>query len=295
MGYVLAIASIASAAYSGYQSYAGNKANRKAAQQAREDEENRRAEAQSAIDEMFAQYNAIREERDITIEEFMAERVKALNNEELKAAFRNVTKEDFAAAQELADEATKGNVKNFKSAADALSDGFYSYAVTERNKAIDSNTSEDAYIRSLQLAAPYIAAGSVDANGSDLPNRGEKKLFQTAYEVDKAHEDQRYTRLVAAIGDDRELAIRQQARAEQFMPFTSFTEYASKLHAQQAGIKSQYQLADESFYGGLIGNMISSMGGDQTQSPQMINTAEYDKQTSQSITMAAKALASAYA
>lgn len=298
VGWAMLIAGVAQAAYGAYQSNQTSKENEALANQSVEDEMARRENVQAAIEEMFGQYNALREERPgLTIEEYIGDRLKVLNNPELKAAFRNLTREDFAEAQYLADQATQGNVETFNKAVNAISDGYYQKAIKGRNDLAESTNSEEAYKRAMELASPMMPAGSFEEQTQDASQlqRGNKFAFQTAYEVDQGQRQLKWDRLNSIINDDRNLALRQQERASTFMPMTSFVNYATDLHLNQRKDQLAMQLSDESFMQSLIGGLMGQAYTNQTASPSFRDTSVYDKMIAEGIGSAVKSGSQIYA
>lgn len=291
------IISAANAAYGASQSNKAQKENKRAASDAAASEEERRANIQSAIEDFFNQYNELRNERPgMTIEEYISDRLKVLNNPELKAAFRSLTQEDFNQAQDLADQATAGNLESFHQAAEALSGGFYDVALAERNKIAQDTNSEAAYARAMQLYSPYVPAGSVGANNDPSSNlsRANKGAFQVAYEVDQEQQQLKYGRLNDILNSDRNLALSQQEKAKTFMPFTSFVNYATDLHTNQRRDQLAMQLADESFYQSILGGLLQQGYTDQTRTPGYRDTSVYDKMVADGVSSTVKGAASIY-
>lgn len=292
------IAGVAQAAYGAYSSNKAEKENQAAAGQSVEDELARREAVQASIEELFGQYNALREERPgLTIEEYIGDRLKVLNNPELKSAFRSLTREDFQEAQYLADQATQGNVETFNKAVGVISDGYYQKALQGRNELAESTNSEEAYKRAMELASPMMPAGSFEEQTQDASQlqRGNKFAFQTAYEVDQGQRQLKWDRLNSIINDDRNLALRQQERAATFMPMTSFVNYATDLHLNQRKDQLAMQLSDESFMQSLIGGLMGQAYSNQAAAPSFRDTAVYDKMISEGIGSAVKGGSQIYA
>jgi len=275
-----------------------DKANKQAAQDAQDSESQRRESTQAAISDFFDQYNKLREERPgMTIEEYVGDRLKVLNNPQLQEAFRSLTQKDFEQAQQLADMATEGNTENFKKALDSVSGGFAQIAQQKRNDIANTDTSEEAYKRAFQLYAPYVPAGSVEnqSNQDSALQRSNKGGFQVAYEVDQEQRQLQYTRLSDILQSDRNLALSQQERASTFMPATSFVNYATDLHVNQRRDQLAMQLADENFYQSIIGGLLQQGYTDQTKTPGFKDTSVYDKMIADGTAAAVKGAADIYA
>lgn len=289
---------VASAIKSQSDSNKAQRANKQAAADAAKAEGARREAVQGAIEDFFSQYNKLREERPgMTIEEYINDRLKVLGNEELKAKFRQLTEEDFAQAQHIADLATEGNIARFQEGVQKLSGNFYNYALDERNKIAQDTNSEKAYQRAMELYSPYVPAGSAEnqTNPDSQLQRSNKGAFQVAYEVDQEQQQLRYQRLSDILSQDRNLMLSQQEKAATFMPATSFVNYATDLHVNQRRDQLAMQLADESFFQSIIGGLMAQGYTDQTRSPAFRDTSVYDKMVAEGVSSAVKGAADIYA
>lgn len=270
------------------------KQNEQAARESKEAEEARRKEIQKNIEDFFRQYNELREEREgMTIEEYIQDRLKVLNNKELEDRFRSLVGSDFEQAQHLADLAYEGNIQNFKKGVQELSGGFYEAAVKKRNEIANATNSEEAYKRAMEIYAPFVPVGSVEPGDdkSTDAQRAYKGAFQVAYEVDKEQQALQYQRLSDIIANDRNLAISQQERAATFLPHTSFLNYGTNLHLSQRRDQLAMQLADESFLQSIISSLFQQGYTDQTRTPSFKDTSASDKMVSEGISAAIKGTA----
>lgn len=237
----------------------------------------------------------MREQRpDITIESYLRDVLSALDTpeaEEARKAFEKATIRDFESAQYIADQASQNNVDVFQLLSEDVSGGRYGDFLRERNSIIDQTNSKDAFDRALQLRAPTIPAGTVqlDSQGRFVEGqRADKKVFSTAFEVDQAMQDKKYSRLTDAISSDRTVAERQQERASTFLPATSFTGVQLNTIDSSRAAAALYQGLDEERQFSLIRDFLSAASSNQTANPNYQSTAGADALTAAGTAQALK-------
>lgn len=264
-------ASLAASAYGAKKESDERKYNEKLAADAQSDEEERRAEAAKEFSKAIDAYNKLVEERPgITFRDFVAERVAALNDPELKEAFRNTRQEDFDFAQSIADQASRKNVDTFNVVFDNLSGGVGKELIDRRNEIALKDDAVSRFQRSLELQAPAIAADSAqfDANGNLIRGqRADAFSFRIAEEADRQARNEQFAKIQSVIESDRSVAERQQEKALSFLDFGSFTDYATRLQEQSLAARLAQQQIDEERQIQFARDFASAAFTDQTRQP----------------------------
>ena len=276
-------------------SAATNKSNRGLADQANADEKDRRAAAAKEADRLIEEYNELRGERpDVSIQAFLKDKIYALNNENARKAFEKATEKDFEKAQYLADEASKSNVSIYNTLLENVSGGAAADAIKKRNEIAFSTNELDAFNRAMQLRSPTIPAGTVrlDSQGRFVEGqRSDKQTFQTAFEVGEQQRALQFDRLSSLLGTDRDVALRQQQKALEFLPATSYTNVALGTVGESRAAQQAYQLLDEANQFSLIQGFLGAAFKDQTATPAFQSTAGSDALTAKGLELAVNAIA----
>lgn len=247
-----------------------NKKNEKLATDAREAEEERRARAAEEYAKTIDAYNQLREERPgLTLKDYIAERVQALNNPELEKAFRETREEDFNQAQGLANKASRSNLSVFNDLMDEVTQGANEALVGRRNEIALTDDAQARFARALELSAPAVAAGSapVTEEGVEPGSRAHAQAFRIAEEVDRASRNEQFDKINTILTDDRALALNLQERAKNFLDFTSFADFASNVQRESFATRAAFQMSDEERQFQLARDFALSATGNQTQQP----------------------------
>lgn len=289
---------VATTAYGAYSSSKTNKENKNAASQAKGDEEKRRARATAELNKAYTAFNALREERPgVTFDQWKNEYVKAISDPVLRDNFRKVKEEDFVAATDFASRASAGNVENFLSARDIVSQGAAPELTRTLNQIATSGTSEEATKRAMELRAGYIPSGTVqyDAQGRLVEGqRADKQVFTTAYEADIANRDRQFRMSRDLLNDYSTVADRQTERAKEFLQFASMEPVAQGLATKSLTTAIGFQQQDEQNQFDLIRMYAGAAAGVQPTQPTYRSTGPSDALMAEGISTAIKGVASYY-
>lgn len=271
LGYWQLIAAAVGALGGLYSSSQTKKANEQLAEDARSSELQRRENAAKEYAKAIEQYNKIREERPgLTLKEYIGEKIEALRDPQLQAAFRDSRDEDFAHAQRIADQATQANVDTFNVVFDDITRGKGAELIDRRNEIALTDDSASRFARALELSAPALGAGTAkfDANGNLIEGqRSAAQVFRVAEESDRAARNEQFGKISDIIASDRDIALRQQQKATDFLNFTNFTDFASQLQRESFATRAAFQAADEEKQFQLARDFAISAGSNQTQQP----------------------------
>lgn len=297
MGALIAAAAIGAAgtAYGAYSASKTAKENQQLGNQAVADEQKRRQAAAKEATRLMDEYNNLRSERPgLTLQAFISERVQALNDPELNAAFRQFKQEDYDQAQHIADQAASGNIEQFESIVDKISAGKADEFLNKRNEIALSTNEVDAFNRAMQLRSPAIPAGTVkmDSQGRFVEGqRADKQVFQTAFETQEQQRALQFDRVNAILEQDRSAAERQQEKAKDFLSFTDYTGFANAIASEQRAQQLAVQLADEERQFQLIRDFSNAAFSNQTAQPQFQSTSGSDAITRAGIELVGSSLA----
>lgn len=278
-----------------YQSGQTNKKNKQLANQARSDEEARRAAAQGELIKAQESFNALRDERPgVTFEDWKAEYVKAITDPVLRDNFRKIKKEDFEAATDFAKQATASNIQNFLSARGELSQGADTELTARANELALTADSPAAVKRAMELRSSFIPSGTVryDSQGRLVEGqRADKQLFNTAYEADLAARDRQFRMTRDLLNDYSNVADRQSEKAKDFLQFASLEPIARGFAEKALQTSIDFQKQDEMAQLSLINQYAAAASGIQPIAPAFHSTAASDQLTAQGISAAIKGIA----
>lgn len=224
--------------------------NKQAQTVSRSDYENRLGLIKAGATQLLSQYNQVVAQRPgLSWDDFVDERVRALNDPNILAAYDNRKQGDFEVLRSIATIATNDNVDNFKTAFDKLSNGKGQEIINQRNDLVLNDDTAQRMTRAWELRAPEVGAGTVryDPTGKLIEGQSaDKKVFDTAYETVVATNQERQQNLAQLERDRTSAAESQQQKATQFMPFYDSTGYITSMDQQSRLERLGFQSTDES-------------------------------------------------
>lgn len=288
----------ANTAYGALQSNKTNKANQSAQDQALGDETERRKAAAYEAKRLMKEFNKLREERPgATLQEFLRDQLAVSNDPQLNESFRRLRQEDFDKAQSVADQAQQGNLDQFNSLLEDISNGKAEEFINNRNDIALSTNDVAAFDRAMQLRSPAIPAGTVrmDSQGRFVEGqRADKQVFQTAFETSEQQRALQFDRLGTILDSDRAAAERQQEKARDFLQFSDYTGFATALAQEQSNRQLSYQTADENRQFSLIKQFTDSAFSNQTAQPTAQPTTGSDNLIASGVKLAGDSVAQYY-
>jgi len=201
--------------------------------------------------------------------------------------------EDVRAAQAVADASSLGNINTFEVILDQVSGGGSARILAERNKNALETNDIAAFNRALELRSPAIPEGTVrmDSQGRFVEGqRADKQVFQAAFETSEALRDKQFSKLNTILDSDRQIALRQQDKALDFLNHQDVSSMVGALAQGGSARIDQFQLNDESAQLTAIQEFQRSAFSDQTKKVDLADTKSSDALVAGGFNIAVKGL-----
>jgi hypothetical protein len=203
--------------------------------------------------------------------------------------------EDVRAAQAVADASSLGNINTFEVILDQVSGGGSARILAERNKNALETNDIAAFNRALELRSPAIPEGTVrmDSQGRFVEGqRADKQVFQAAFETSEALRDKQFSKLNTILDSDRQIALRQQDKALDFLNHQDVSSMVGALAQGASARVDQFQLNDENVQMQAIRDFQQSAFSDQTRQVNPASTASSDALVAGGFELAVRGLGS---
>jgi hypothetical protein len=240
------------AAAGAYQNKKNREANAQARGESMEDYQARLDQAADSARILEKEYNELIKSRpNVSWESFVRNKIKAIDDPELRRFYDEAKEEDFNRMREFAKIASSDNTDNLMEAADRLSggDGAFAAAIKRRNDLVLNTDAAGRFARSYELAAPIRTGATTtkyDSQGNLVEGqRSDKQAFSIANEVQTAVEQEQKSDLASLERDRISAAASQVEKARGFLSFYDPTGFASNIDDTRMAAEMDYQSADE--------------------------------------------------
>ncbi len=236
-----------------YTNSQNKKANAASQAASQKDYQSRLNAAAQMASQFQGEYEALLEERPgVTWEDFVANKIKAIDDPMLREVYERRKGEDFDKMREFAKAASSDNIENLMSVADTLSGGEGKFAeiLAKRDNLVMNTDAAGRFARTYELAAPVRGGATTtryDSKGNLVEGqRSDKQAFSIANEVQTAVEQEQKSDLRSLEQDRLGAAASQTEKARAFMSFYDPTGFASGVDDNRMAAEMAFQNADES-------------------------------------------------